>query len=214
MNLKQAAITVAIAGAVSVAGAHKASAVLVTVDCTSPTIDLNPPPAGTAVSSCGVLAPLPVGAVVTDVTLSSRYSVTLQIGAATGTAEMGHTTNVAASLRQRWGDHADPGHPAVHRPALWARRLPERRVHERVDCPAGRHCNGPDVGRQPVDGHFRCQRGLRVESEFHPGDGSRAGDAGVVRSRDARHEPRSSPPPPVASPFRGIAIRARSPHGG
>ena len=96
MKLIKAAITVAIVGAVSLAGAQEASAALITVDCTSPTIDLNPPAAGSAVSTCGTLAPLPVGATVTDVTLAARYSVTLQIGGGVGTAEMGHTTNVAA----------------------------------------------------------------------------------------------------------------------
>ena len=81
MNLIKAAITVAIVGAMSIAGAQEASATLITVDCTSPTYRLESAALrASAVSTCGTLAPLPVGAIVTDVTLSARYSVALQIG--------------------------------------------------------------------------------------------------------------------------------------
>ena len=94
MNLLKAAITVAMVGAMTIAGAQEANAALLTVDCTSPTIDLNPPTAGSAVSTCDTLL-LPVGAIVTNVAMAARYGVALQFGAAAGSAEVGHTTNVA-----------------------------------------------------------------------------------------------------------------------
>ena len=107
MNLIKAAVTVAMVGAMSIAGAQEASAAVITVDCTSPTIDLNPPAAGSALSTCATLAPLP-GAIVTDVGLAVRYSGTLQLGAATGSAEFGHTTNVSPIF-----DNGGPATPTL-----------------------------------------------------------------------------------------------------
>ena len=98
MTLKRAVVALAVVGA-SMAGATSASAAVIFVNCTSPTIDLNPPPSGSAISTCDTLGAVPGGdGAVINVSLLSRYSVTLQIGAATGTADFGHTTNVNAAF--------------------------------------------------------------------------------------------------------------------
>jgi hypothetical protein len=80
------------------AGATSASAAPIFVDCTSPIINLNPPSAGSAVSVCDSLGAIPGGdGAVISVSLLSRYSVSLQLGAPTGTADLGHTTNLGVT---------------------------------------------------------------------------------------------------------------------
>jgi hypothetical protein len=78
-----------------------ASAAILTVDCTSPSLDVNPPTSGTIVpsSTCASfsLASVPVGDTITSIALQSRYSQSFQIGAG-GTVNFGHTTNVGTTL--------------------------------------------------------------------------------------------------------------------
>lgn len=84
----------ALAMGLMLAGPQRAQAAVLTVDCTSPSLDINPPAAGQLPDSiCGTLSPLPGDAVVQSITLLVRYSPSLELGGVVGTADFGHTVN-------------------------------------------------------------------------------------------------------------------------
>jgi hypothetical protein len=77
-------------------------------NCTSPSVDANPPSAGSLpLSTCGagfqtavngnIAAIFPGGATLDSITLLSRYSVALQLGGAAGSADFRHATNVGVT---------------------------------------------------------------------------------------------------------------------
>jgi hypothetical protein len=94
-----------------------ASAATLNIECTSPSVDVNPPNSGTIVpnSTCGS-GTVPGGNTVTFITLNSRYAISLQLGGNAGSANFGHTTNVGSTA---WDNGTGANQPtAVNAPLL------------------------------------------------------------------------------------------------
>jgi hypothetical protein len=97
--------------------ASLASAATLTIECTSPSVDVNPPNSGTITpsSTCGS-GTVPGGNTVTFITLNSRYAISLQLGGNAGNANFGHTTNVGSTAWDNGNGATQP--TAVNAPLL------------------------------------------------------------------------------------------------